>query len=83
MSLWGAMEYCLTYPEITAKGEEYRDRLKGCFCHLVLKLGKDRNIQAIGIRDLDQYKSDRLKEDAAPGTVNKELRRSRSCFPCL
>jgi hypothetical protein len=49
MSLWEAMEYCLTYPEITAKGEEYTGRLKGCFCHLILKLGKDKNIQSIGI----------------------------------
>ncbi|MBI5249102.1 MAG: site-specific integrase [Desulfomonile tiedjei] len=83
MSLWEAMQYCLTYPEITAKGEEYRDRLKGCFCHLVLKLGKDRNIQAIGIRDLEQYKSDRLKEDAAPGTVNKELTALSKLFSVL
>src|SRR5271157_3737918 len=25
MSLWEAIGYCLTYPEITAKSEEYRD----------------------------------------------------------
>jgi integrase len=73
MSLWEAMQYCLTYPEVTAKGQEYRDRLKGSFCHLALKLGKDKNIQSVGIRDLEQYTSERLEEDAAPGTINKEL----------
>jgi len=83
MSLWQAMEYCLTYPEITAKSEEYKDRLKGCFCHLILKLGKDRNVQSIGIRDLEQYKSDRLKEDAAPATVNKELTALSKLFSIL
>ncbi len=83
MSLWEAMEYCMTYPEITAKSEDYRDRLKGCFCHLVLKLGKDRNIQSIGIRDLEQYKSERLKEDAAPATVNKELTALSKLFSVL
>ena len=83
MSLWEATEYCLTYPEITAKGEEYRNRLKGCFCHLVLKLGKDKNIQSIGIRDLEQYKSARLKEDAAPATVNRELTALSKLFSIL
>jgi integrase len=83
MSLWEAMQYCLTYPEVTAKGKEYRDRLRGCFCHLVLKLGKDKNIQSIGIRDLEQYKSERLKEEAAPGTVNKELTALSKLFSIL
>lgn len=83
MSLWEAMQYCLAYPEVTAKGQEYRDRLKGCFCHLVLKLGKDTNILSIGIRDLEQYKSDRLKEDAAPATVNKELTALSKLFSVL
>jgi integrase len=83
MSLWEGMQYGLTYPEVTAKGQEYRDRLKGSFCHLALKLGKDKNIQSIGIRDLEQYKSERLKEDAAPGTVNKELTALSKLFSIL
>ena len=73
MSLWEATEYCLTYPEIKAKSEEYRNRLKGCLCHLVLKLGRNINVQSICIRDLEQYKTMRLKEEAAPATVNREL----------
>lgn len=83
MSLWEAMEYCLTYPEVTGKGEQYRDRLKSSFCHLALKLGKDTNIQSIGIRALEQYKRDRLKEDAAPSTVNKELTALSKLFSIL
>ena len=73
MSLWEATEYCLTYPEIMAKTEEYRNRLKGCLCHLILKLGRNINVQSICIRDLEQYKTMRLKEEAAPATVNREL----------
>jgi integrase len=83
MSLWEAMKYCLTYPEVTAKGKEYRDRLRGSFLHLAIKLGKDKNVRSICIRDLEQYKSERLKEDAAPGTVNKELTALSKLFSIL
>lgn len=83
MSLLEAMQYGLTYPEVTAKGREYRERLKGSFCHLALKLGKHKNIQSIGIRDLEQYKSERIKEDAAPGTINKELTALSKLFSIL
>ncbi len=83
MSLWEATEYCLTYPEIKAKSDEYRNRLKGCFCHLILKLGRKINVQSIGIRDLEQYKRLRLKEDAAPATVNRELTALSKLFSIL
>ena len=83
MSLWEAMAYCLTYPEIKAKNEGYRDRMKECFCHLILKFGKKKKVESIGIRDLEQYKSVRLKEDAAPATVNRELTALSKLFSIL
>ena len=83
MSLWEAVQYCLTYPEVTGKGQQYRDRLKSSFCHLVLKLGKDTNVQSIGIKALEKYKVNRLHEDAAPSTINKELTALSKMFSIL
>ncbi len=73
LTLWEAMRICLSDPDIQARTDRYRERLKSCFVNLVLKLGRHTPVCSIRVSHVKKYLNDRVKHDgAAESTVNKE-----------
>jgi integrase len=73
LTLWEAMRYCLSDPGIRAKSQRYQERLKSCFIHLALRLGKATPVRSIRVSHIKKYTNERLKKDGvAESTVNKE-----------
>ena len=81
LTLWRSIELCLTYPEL--RTSENRERLQQCFVHLVDKLGKEFPVKSIWIPQIKEYQVYRLKEGAAPSTVNKEKSALSKMFQIL
>jgi hypothetical protein len=71
LTLWEASRFFLTYPEI--KQYPNRWRYECALGNLVEKLGKDTLVKSIWIPRLKVYQIERLKEKAAPATINREL----------
>ena len=70
ITLWKAIEICLKYPEI--RNSSNRERLEYAFAHFVEKWGKDLPVKSIWIPQIKEYQIERLRDGAAPATVNKE-----------
>jgi len=81
LTLWRSIELCLTYPEL--RTSENRERLQQCFVHLVEKLGKEFPVKSIWIPQIKEYQIERLREGAAPSTVNKEKSALSKMFQIL
>jgi len=71
LTLWRASELFCKYPEIKASPGKWRHEFS--LIHLVEKLGKDTSIKSIWIPEIKQYQIERLNDEAAPDTVNREL----------
>jgi integrase len=84
LTLWEAMRICLSDPEVQAKGKKYRERLKDCFIHLALKLGKDTPVRSIRVSHIKRYMNERVKEEsAAEATANREKAALSKVFQIL
>ena len=70
LTLWKAMKLCLKYPDV--RNSTNRERHEQAFVHLVEKWGKDFPVKSIWIPQIKEYQMDRLNDEAAPSTVNKE-----------
>ena len=81
LTLWRSIELCLTYPEL--RTSENRERIQQCFVHLVEKLGKEFPVKSIWIPQIKEYQIERLREGAAPSTVNKEKSALSKMFQIL
>jgi integrase len=81
LTLWRAIELCLTYPDI--RTSENRERLEQCFIHVTEKLGKDLPVKLIWIPQIKEYQVGRLNEGAAPSTINKEKSALSKMFQVL
>ncbi len=79
--LWKAIEIVIKDPEV--RDTSNRERLEQSFIHIVDKWGKDFPVKSIGIPHIKVYRSDRLKEGAAPGTVNREKSALSKMFQIL
>lgn len=74
LTLARAAKMFLSTPEVLAKGEEYRDRMKTAIAHLCEGLadGGDTPFRDIKVRHVKEYLYKRLGEGAAPDTVERE-----------
>jgi integrase len=81
LTLWKGIESCLTYPGI--KDSSNRERNEQAFLHLVRLIGKDRPIKSIWVPEIEQHQMARIKEGAAPSTVNKEKAALSKMFQVL
>lgn len=81
LTLWGACELFLTYPEI--RKSPTRERHEACILNLVRLLKKDTPVKSIWIPALKKYQIDRRGEGAAASTVNWELSTSSRLFGVL
>ena len=70
LTLWKSMELFLKYPEIRNGAE--RERYEQCLVHLVDHFGKDRPVKSLWVPEIKEYIAERLKDGAAPSTVNRE-----------
>ena len=70
LTLWKAIECCLTDPEVRSSAN--RERMEQAFVHVVRKWGKDFPVKKIQVPDIKRYQIDRVNEGAAASTVNKE-----------
>ena len=81
LTLWKAIELCLTYPGVRDSGN--RERHEQSFAHLVEKWGKDRPVKAIWIPQIKEYQIYRVNAGAAASTVNKEKAALSKMFQVL
>jgi hypothetical protein len=81
LTLWDAIKIVLTDPEV--RNTSNRERLEQCFFNIVKKLGKDCPVKSIRVPQIKVYRADRLKEGAAPGTVNREKSSLSKMFQIL
>lgn len=70
LTLWDAIIMFLKHPEI--KDTPNRERHEYCLAHIVEKIGRNIPVKSIWILQIKQYQMDRIREGAAPGTVNRE-----------
>lgn len=71
LTLKKAFELFLKDPEI--RDSQSRSRHEIAVAHLGAILGPDTPLKFIGVAQLKQYRIDRQKEGAAPGTINREM----------
>jgi integrase len=69
--LWDASKFFLTCPEISEYSNRWR--YECALGNLVEKLGKDTPVKSIWIPRLKVYQMERVKDGAAPATINREL----------
>ena len=81
LTLWRAMELCLKYPGV--KTSQNRERMEQSFIHLLEIWGKELTVKSIWIPQIKEYQMRRLKERAAPSTVNKEKSALSKVFQVL
>jgi integrase len=81
LTLWKAMEICLTYPGI--KDSANRERHEQAFLHVVRVWGKDKTIRSLWVPEIETYQTLRLGEGAAASTVNKEKAALSKMFQVL
>jgi len=70
LTLGRACEVFLKYPEV--RNSPNRLRHAAAVVHLIEKWGEDFPVKSIWIPEIKAYQMERLNEDAAPSTVNKE-----------
>ena len=70
LTLWRAVQLCLTYPGIASSPN--KERYQQSFVHVVTYWGKDFPVKSIWIPQIKEYQMTRLHQGAAPATVNKE-----------
>jgi integrase len=71
LTLWDASRIFLTYPEISEYSARWR--YECALGNLIEKLGKNTPIKSIWIPRLKVYQIERLRDEAAPATINREL----------
>jgi integrase len=81
LTLWDAVTLFLKHPEV--KDSEVRERHEYCLTHLVEHWGKDFPVKGIWIPEIKQYQMDRIAENAAPATVNREKSTLSKMFQVL
>jgi integrase len=81
LTLWKAIELCIKYPEVYNSSN--RERHEQAFVRIVEKWGRDFPVKSIWIPQLKEYQIQRLNEDAAPSTVNKEKAALSKMFQVL
>jgi integrase len=81
LTLWDAVTLFLKHPEV--KDAEVRERHEYCLSHLVEHWGKDFPVKSIWIPEIKQYQVDRVKQGAAPATVNREKSTLSKMFQVL
>jgi integrase len=70
MTLWDAVPLFLRHPEI--RDSPTRERHEQCLSHIVEELGMDLPVKHLWIPEIKEYQIQRLRDGAAPGTVNRE-----------
>ncbi len=81
LTLRKAFEIVLKDPEIHDSSN--RSRLEQCFGHLSDKWGQNFPVKSIRVPHIKLYRIDRLKEGAAPATVNREKSALSKMFQIL
>jgi integrase len=81
LTLWNAIELVIKDPEVRHSAN--RERLEQCFVRLVEKWGKDFPVKSIRVPQIKLYRSDRLRDGAAPATVNREKSALSKMFQIL
>jgi integrase len=81
LTLWKAIELCLTYPGV--RDSTNRQRLEQSFSNLVHQFGKDYSAKSIWVPQIREYQMYRLNQGAAPSTVNKEKAALSKVFQVL
>ena len=71
LTLWDACKFFLTYPEISNHPSLWRYEF--AIARLVETLGKDKPIKTLWVPELRSYRDKRLKDNAAPATINWEM----------
>ncbi len=70
ITFWKGARLFLTYPGIKESRE--LSRYEMCMAHLVRFFGKETPVRSIWVPEIRHYIAQRLSEDAAPSTVNRE-----------
>ena len=81
LTLWRAVQLCLTYPGIASSPN--KERYQQSFVHVVTYWGKDFPVKSIWIPQIKEYQIARLHQGAAPSTVNKEKSTLSKLFQVL
>jgi integrase len=81
LTLWKAIQLCLKYPDL--KNSPNRQRHEYSFTRLVEKWGKDFPVKKIWIPDIKEYQIERLSQNTAPSTINKEKAALSKMFQVL
>jgi integrase len=81
LTLWNASKFFLTYPEISEHPNRWR--YECALGNLIEKLGKNTPVKSIWIPRLKVYQIERVKDGAAPATVNRELSTLSRLFSVL
>jgi len=63
----------ITYKRDTEKKPSWKSDEQHLRLHLIPFFGRNRKLSDLKPQDIDDYKSSRLKENAAPATVDREL----------
>jgi integrase len=72
LTLKQAANLCYSDAESRLKGPLYRERLRQCFAHLLVKLGPDTPVKHIKVAHIKKYVMERQQEGAAPATIDRE-----------
>lgn len=81
LTLWKGVELCLTYPGI--RDASNRERLEQAFSRVVGYFGKDYPVKELWIPHVKEYQIVRLREGAAPATINREKASLSKMFQVL
>ncbi len=81
LTLWDASKFFLTYPEISNNPSLWRYEF--AIARLVETLGKDKPIKSLWVPELRSYRDTRLKDNAAPATINWEMSTLSKLFGAL
>ena len=81
LTLWRGVRLFLTYPGIAESPN--RERYQQSFTHMVTHWGQDIPVKAIWIPQIKEYQIARLRQGAAPSTVNKEKSALSKMFQVL
>ncbi len=81
LTLWDGVTSLLKHPEV--KDSPVRERHEYCLTHLVEHWGKDFPVKDIWIPEIKQYQMGRLRQGAAPATVNREKSTLSKMFQVL
>lgn len=81
VTLFDACKMLFDHPEVKAKDKKdrgrnattYRERAKDVFLNLLEYFKPERKMSSIKVADIEMYRAWRLDQEAAPGTINKEV----------